>query len=65
MVMIAAFQAVGPGSIPGCRIFYFLFFLFFFIRKILIDLRDKNENIYFSSYIDTKLNLYIIQKYYN
>ena len=43
MVMIAAFQAVGPGSIPGCRIFYFLFFLFFFIRKILIDLRDKNE----------------------
>ena len=23
MVRIAAFQAVGPGSIPGCRIFYF------------------------------------------
>ena len=43
MVMIAAFQAVGPGSIPGCRIFYFLFFLFFFIRKILIDLKNKNE----------------------
>ena len=24
MVRIAAFQAVGPGSIPGCRIFNFL-----------------------------------------
>ena len=25
MVMIAAFQAVGPGSIPGCRKYFFYF----------------------------------------
>ena len=26
-VRIAAFQAVGPGSIPGCRIFFYFFFI--------------------------------------
>ena len=42
-VRIAAFQAVGPGSIPGCRIFFFFkmlihYFLDLIKNKILLTL---------------------------
>ena len=31
MVRIAAFQAVGPGSIPGCRKLFFLLMIIIYI----------------------------------
>ena len=40
MVRIAAFQAVGPGSIPGCRKLFFLAKL----KKELNDLDPATKN---------------------
>ena len=35
------------------------------LRKILIDLRDKNEINITLNIIDTKINLYLVQKFYH
>ena len=71
-VRIAAFQAVGPGSIPGCRIFFFFkmlihYFLDLIKNKILltliiIDLSIKAKFIEVNILIIIKIAKLLISK---
>ncbi len=50
MVRIRAFQARGPGSIPGRCIIYIIYFIYllleYMMRKRMIYIYDNNNNKY-------------------